>query len=138
MVPVEATIAILKDKHGERRGSICNFRDITQRKIADRALQKAMEETRMLAEEAELANIAKSEFLANMSHEIRTPMNGVIGFADMLMDTKLSTEQSDFVETIKRSGETLLALINDILDFSKIESGVLEFESIEFDPEILC
>jgi PAS domain S-box-containing protein len=138
VVPVEATIAILKDKHGERRGSICNFRDITQRKIADRALQKAMEETRMLAEEAELANIAKSEFLANMSHEIRTPMNGVIGFADMLMDTKLSTEQSDFVETIKRSGETLLALINDILDFSKIESGVLEFESIEFDPEILC
>ncbi len=138
VVPVEATIAILKDKNGERRGSICNFRDITQRKIADRALQKAMEETRMLAEEAELANIAKSEFLANMSHEIRTPMNGVIGFADMLMDTKLSTEQSDFVETIKRSGETLLALINDILDFSKIESGVLEFESIEFDPEILC
>ena len=138
VVPVEATIAILKDKHGERRGSICNFRDITQRTISDRALQKAMEETRMMAEAAEQANSAKSEFLANMSHEIRTPMNGVIGFSDMLMDTKLSSEQRDFVETIKRSGETLLALINDILDFSKIESGVLEFESVEFDPEILC
>ena len=137
VVPVEATIAILKDKNGERRGSICNFRDITQRTISDRALQKAMEETRMMAEAAEQANSAKSEFLANMSHEIRTPMNGVIGFADMLMDTKLSSEQRDFVETMKRSGETLLALINDILDFSKIESGVLEFESVEFDPDIL-
>ncbi len=138
VVPVEATISILKDKSGERRGSICNFRDITQRRIVDRALQKAMDETRMMAEVADQANIAKSEFLANMSHEIRTPMNGVIGFADMLMDTNLTSEQRDFTENIKRSGEALLALINDILDFSKIESGVIEFESIEFDPEILC
>jgi PAS domain S-box-containing protein len=120
------------NRKGELSGTIGIFRDFTEKHQAEEELRNRNEQLRLAKEVAEEASRAKASFLAVMSHEIRTPMNGVIGMTSLLLETPLAPDQREFAETIRRSGESLLAILNDILDFSKIESGRIDLEQQPF------
>ncbi|MEO8258236.1 MAG: PAS domain S-box protein [Acidobacteriota bacterium] len=125
---------------GEVANWIGTCTDIQELKLAEleisltnRTLQIEIVERQRAEQAADSANRSKSEFLANMSHEIRTPLNGVIGMTELALDTDLTTEQREYLDMVKSSGESLMSVIDDILDFSRIEAGRLTVEVIPFD-----
>ncbi len=123
----ESNVRLVRDPDtGEPMETIASVRDVTDRKEMEDQLRKARDA-------AEAAAQAKASFLANMSHEIRTPMNGVTGFADLLLETELDSQQRQYVELIAESGRSMVTLINDILDLSKIEAGQMAVEADAID-----
>ena len=129
---VEVLKAPVSAANGRRIGIQGMFWDVTDRKKAEIALERARDM-------AEAASQAKSDFLANVSHEIRTPLNAVIGMTDLLLGTRIDKSQCEYLKMIHDSGKSLLELINDILDFSKIESGKISLHNEWFDfRERIC
>jgi two-component system, sensor histidine kinase and response regulator len=107
-------------------------RDVTERKAAEDALRHNAQELEVARRRAEAATVAKGEFLANMSHEIRTPMNAIIGMSELALQTKLTMQQREYIQTARESAEALMTIINDILDVSKIEARRLTLDRVPF------
>lgn len=124
--PARAVVSPVRGVEGRVAGFIAVFTDISESLRKERELREAKEQ-------AETADSAKGRFLATMSHEVRTPLNGIVGFTSLLLDTTLTSEQREYVQTIRTSGEALIHLTGDILDFSRFESGRIQLEAAPCD-----
>ncbi len=121
MYPVRGAVSPVTGRAGELTCFVAVFEDMTEIKHTEAMLREAKER-------AEAGDRAKGHFLATMSHEVRTPLNGIVGFTSLLLETTLTPDQLEYVETIRTSSETLIQLTGDILDYARIESGKLKLE----------
>jgi len=128
-----ASTSALTDENGQYKGTLAMLSDVTPLKQAEEQLRLKHQQLEQAKQAAEAAASAKSRFLATASHEIRTPMNGVVGMANLLLETALSPEQREMVETIRNSAEALLRVINDLLDVARMEAGKLSIKLAPFD-----
>ena len=122
---IDVSLSLQRDTAGRPAYAIAILQEISDRKRLEGELRQAKEA-------AESANRAKDEFLANVSHEIRTPMNAILGMTELALDTPLTDDQRQCLETVKSAADNLLCIINDLLDFSKIAAGKLELDSADF------
>ncbi len=125
--PVRGVVTPVLNRDGAVACFVAVFDDVTETKRREAELREARDL-------AQAGDRAKSQFLATMSHEVRTPLNGIVGFTSLLLETNLSTEQRDYVQTIRMSTEALIQLTGDILDFARIESGKLKLDALPCDP----
>jgi PAS domain S-box-containing protein len=125
--PVRGVVTPVKRRDGTMACFVAVFDDMTEVKRNERELREARDL-------AQAGDRAKGQFLATMSHEVRTPLNGIIGFTSLLLETSLTREQREYVQTIRTGGEALIQLTGDILDFARIESGRLQLELLPCDP----
>lgn len=126
-VPVRGVVSPVLRPDGPLSRVVAVFEDISEIREREAELREARDQ-------AQAADRAKGQFLATMSHEVRTPLNGIVGFSSLLLDTDLTAEQREYIETIRVSTETLIQLTGDILDFARIESGKLKLELAPCDP----
>ncbi len=142
---VSASVSLMTDSKGNKKGLRGIIRDVTQRKKDEEKLEVYTEKLRTTNIEldeaiqvAENATKAKSEFLANMSHELRTPLNAIIGFSEQMTEPDFDLEKlGEYTKIIENSGKHQLRVVNEILDISKIEAGKLELEKIPFNLDAL-
>lgn len=127
VIPVRGGFTPVKHRDGSTACFVAVFDDVTAEKRREAEMREA-------AEQARAGDRAKGQFLATMSHEVRTPLNGIVGFTSLLLDTPLSAEQREFVQTIRVSTEALIQLTGDILDFARIDSGKVKLDLAPVDP----